>query len=283
VALRYLERPPPPSIAPAIECVWSVTDGVARADRPPDRILPDGCPELIVHLGPRFARRVDGRAVRQPAAFLAGTLSRPWIVQAPSRIATVGVRFTPGGFTALFGGSLAGTADREVALEDLPVAVRDLVAAVRAATTTAARLEAAEAWLMAWAAAQRHALQPPLCLPAVRAVRRRRGRIGVDALAAAVAIPRRRLERIFRRETALSPKQYIRIVRLNALLRRLHGPERARLVDLAIDGGYFDQAHLAREFRALAARPASAARADDGELSVQFTRPDRLARLLLAD
>lgn len=284
MALRYVERPAPAALAGAIECIWSVTDPVARASRPPDRILPDGCPELIIHLGSPFARRVNGRAVRQPAAFLAGTLSRPWIVQAPSRIATIGVRFKPGGFTALFGASLAGTADREVPLADLPAAIRRLVAAVRAADPTPpARLRAAEGWLVARVAAATDAMVLPLCLPAVRVVQRRRGRIGVAALAAAVAMPRRRLERVFRRETALSPKQYLRVVRLNALLRRLEGPERARLVDLAIDAGYFDQAHMAREFRALTARRASARRSDDGELSVHLTRPDRLARLLLAE
>jgi AraC-like DNA-binding protein len=282
MALRYVERPAPAAIAAVIECVWSVTDPVARADRPADRILPDGCPELIVHLGARFARYVDGRAVRQPAAFLAGTLSRPWIIQAPARIATIGVRFRPGGFTALFGGSLAGTADREVPLNALPEAVRAVVAAVRGAPAIpSARLRAAERWLLAFVARLPRGLDPSSCLPAVRLVHRRRGRIAVDALAAAVALPRRRLERLFRRETALSPKQYIRIVRLNALLRQLEAPDRARLVDLAIDAGYFDQAHLAREFRALAARRASASRVEDGELSMQFTRPGRIARLLL--
>ena len=54
----------------------------------------------------------------------------------------------------------------------------------------------------------------PACADAVRAIHRRRGRVGVEALAAAVGLPRRRLERLFRRETALTPKQYIRIVRL---------------------------------------------------------------------
>ena len=84
----------------------------------------------IVHRGDCFRRLVDGRLVRQPAAFLAGTLSRPWIVQAPSRVATIGVRLRPGGFTALFGASLAGTADREVPLAELPAPVTALVAAI---------------------------------------------------------------------------------------------------------------------------------------------------------
>jgi AraC-like DNA-binding protein len=279
VALRYEERPAPAAIATAIECVWSVTDRAARADRPPDRLLPDGRPELIVHVADRYARLAGTRAIRQPAAFLAGTLSRPWIVQAPARIATIGVRFRPGGFTALFGGSLAGTADREVPLAELPAPLGDLVAAIRRGRGPASRLRAAEAWLLAWGARDGR-LAPAACAPAVRAIHRVRGRITVDRLAAAVALPRRRLERLFRRETALSPKQYIRIVRLNALLRSLEGPARDRLVDLAIDAGYFDQAHMARDFKALTARRASARRRDDGELAVHLTRPERLARLL---
>jgi len=283
VALRYEERPAPAAIASAIECVWSVSDRAARADRPPDRLLPDGRPELIVHVGDRYSRIIDGRPVRQPAAFLAGTLSRPWIVQAPSRVATIGVRFRPGGVTALFGGSLAGTADREVPLDELPDGIADLAAAIRRARRTAARLRAAEAWLVARAAARGGCVPPTACAPAVRAIHRLRGRVSVDRLAEVVATPRRRLERLFRRETALSPKQYIRIVRLNALLRSLEGPARERLVDLAIDAGYFDQAHMARDFKALTARRATGRRGDDGELAVHFTRPDRLLRLLTAD
>ena len=119
----------------------------------------------------------------------------------------------------------------------------------------------------------------PACAAAVRAI------IGagpdrVDALPWRWPPSRRRLERLFRRETALSPKQYVRVVRLTALLRRLAAPDRDRLIDVALDAGYFDQAHMARDFKALTARRASAGRGGDGELSVHFTRPDRLLRLL---
>ncbi len=296
--LQYFERPAPALLAGAIECVWCVTDRVARRSRPADRLLPDGCPELIVHRGQRYHRLVDGRAVRQPAAFLAGTLSRPWLVQAPPRVATVGVRFRPGGFTALFGASLAGTADREVPLRELPVSARELVAAIRGARGPASAARAAEAWLLAHVALQQATRGAsrrstptgrgsgpgrPACADAVRAIHRRRGRIGVDALASALGLPRRRLERLFRRETALSPKQYIRIVRLTAVLGRLDMPDRDRLIDVALDAGYFDQAHMARDFKALTARRATAGRGDDGELAVHFTRPDRLLRLLAAE
>ena len=284
MALHYVERPAPAPLAAAIECIWSVSDRVARIARPPDRLIPDGCPELIVHRGDRYARVVDGRLVRQPAAFLAGTLSRPWIVQAPRHVATIGVRFRPGGFTALFGASLAGTADREVPLAELPAPLTALAAAIRGARGPASARGAAEAWLLAHVTAQPGGRVPaPASADAVRAIHRRRGRVGVEALAAAVGLPRRRLERLFRRETALTPKQYVRIVRLTALIGRLDAPDRDRLIDVALDAGYFDQAHMARDFKALTARRATGRRGDDGELAVHFTRPDRLLRLLTRD
>jgi AraC-like DNA-binding protein len=284
VPLHYVEHRVPAPLSGAIECVWSVSDRVARLARPRDRLIPDGCPELIVHRGDRYSRFVDGRLVRQPAAFLAGTLSRPWIVQAPARVATVGVRFRPGGLTALFGASLAGTADREVPLVELPAPLSALVAAIRGARGPASALRAAETWLVAHAAAHLAGgrVPAPECAGAVGAIHRRRGRLGVEALAAAVGLPRRRLERLFRRETALSPKQYIRVVRLTALLHRLEAADRDRLIDVALDAGYFDQAHMARDFKALTARRATGRRGDDGELAVHFTRPDRLLRLLTA-
>ena len=222
--------------------------------------------------------------MRQPAAFLAGTLSRPWIVQAPPRVATIGVRFRPGGLTALFGALLAGTADREVPLAELPAPLTALAAAIRGARGPASARRAAEAWLLAHVTAQPGGRVPvPACADAVRAIHRRRGRVGVEALAAAVGLPRRRLERLFRRETALTPKQYIRIVRLTGLLGRLDAPDRDRLIDVALDAGYFDQAHMARDFKALTERRATGRRGDDGELAMHFTRPDRLLRLLTAE
>ena len=194
------------------------------------------------------------------------------------------MRFRPGGLTTLFGASLAGTADREVPLAELPAPLTVLAAAIRGARGPASARRAAEAWLLAHVTAQPGGRVPaPACADALHAIHRRRGRVGVEALAAAVGLRRRRLERLFRRETALTPKQYVRIVRLTALLGRLDAPDRDRLIDVALDAGYFDQAHMARDFKALTARRATGRRGDDGELAVHFTRPDRLLRLLTAD
>jgi AraC-like DNA-binding protein len=77
------------------------------------------------------------------------------------------------------------------------------------------------------------------------------GAISVSALAEDVGWSQRRLCGRFSTELGLSPKAAARVVRFDRA-RRLCGAGQGSLADLAARAGYFDQAHLAREFRAFA-------------------------------
>lgn len=280
-ALVYVAKPPRVSLSAILECVWEVWDPRPRATRGVERIVPDGCPELILHLRDPFARTVGGRWRTQPRAFLAGPLSRPWLVRAGRRVRTLGLRFRPGAATAAFAIPMREALDRELPLADLVgrAAVLRLVRAVTAARTRAARFHAAQEWLDA-----RVVGAPPAETgQAVRRILATRGQRRVDELARALGTSRRRLERAFLRDVGLRPKLFARIVRLNAVLAGLDPAERVRAVDLALDAGYFDQAHLLRDFRDLAGRSPRARRDADGELARHFTRPERLRALLAGD
>ena len=88
------------------------------------------------------------------------------------------------------------------------------------------------------------------------------GTVRVSALAAGTGWSERHLTSRFRAEIGLAPKAAARVIRFDRarklLVRNLTEANPAgRLADLAADCGYFDQAHLAREFRALAGCPPS--------------------------
>ena len=96
---------------------------------------------------------------------------------------------------------------------------------------------------------------------AVALIREGGGQARIDDVARSLGWSRRRIERAFARDLGIRPKVYARIVRLNAVLATLDDAERPRAVDLALEAGYFDQAHLLRDFRILAGRtPRSAPR-----------------------
>lgn len=278
--LSYVERPPCDALAACVECVWEVSDRRERAQRGAERVVPDGCPELILHLGDPFARQVGGRWLAQPRAFLAGPLTKPWLLRAGRRVRTVGVRFRPGATPAAFPIRMRDACDRELPLAGLVGARRAsaLLRVVGAAPTRRARFRATEDWLL-----RRVAEAKPRrgeARSAVQLVLAARGQRRVEDVARTLGWSRRRLERVFARDVGLRPKLFFRIVRLNAVLATLDAGERAPAVELALEAGYFDQAHLLRDFRFLAGRGPGAGREGDGELARNFTRPERLRALL---
>jgi AraC-like DNA-binding protein len=88
------------------------------------------------------------------------------------------------------------------------------------------------------------------------------GAIRAGQLAAKVGWSARYLQRQLLSETGLTPRSAARVIRFDRARRR---PQRAAgtgrppsLARLAAGCGYYDQAHLAREFRELAGAPPSA-------------------------
>ena len=94
-----------------------------------------------------------------------------------------------------------------------------------------------------------------------RQLLREGGALRVSELAAGTGWSGRHLTSRFRAEIGLTPKAAARVIRFDRarkmLVHKLTTGGDYLLADLAADCGYFDQAHLAREFRALAGCPPS--------------------------
>jgi AraC-like DNA-binding protein len=78
------------------------------------------------------------------------------------------------------------------------------------------------------------------------------GGIGVQELAREVGWSRRHLTEQFRAEYGLAPKVAARVLRFERAVRQLKANPTTRLADLAAGRGYADQAHLTREWHAIA-------------------------------
>lgn len=78
------------------------------------------------------------------------------------------------------------------------------------------------------------------------------GALSVGALAGEVGWSRRNLAQRFHGELGLSPKTAARVLRFERAARRLRRSPRPPLAEVAAACGYFDQAHLNRDWRQLA-------------------------------
>lgn len=92
----------------------------------------------------------------------------------------------------------------------------------------------------------------PAVLEAVGRIRRAHGAYPVEALAHDLGISRRQMERLFKLQVGVGPKELASLTRFEWVLEQL--PRRGSWVDLAYDAGYADQSHFVRSFTARTGR-----------------------------
>ena len=268
IDVPYTEVAPPADLAPYVDRFWFRT---RRRGDPSSlhRVLPDGCVDVIVS------------ADRGTARFV-GTMTRALVV-ADRPGAVIAVRFKPGTAAAVARCALDALTDRDVELADLGLS-GDLGARIADVHGIADRLGVLQAWLRARLAG----VGPPDPRIA-HAVQRLAGGARVEQVVAELAVSRQHLARAFRRDVGIAPKMLARIARMQRAASALHrdagglhrdagglhrdpggpgglgsgvrdpgvrgagarGPGARGLAGLAVELGYFDQAHFANDVRAL--------------------------------
>ena len=249
--LRYAEHAPPAPVALYVACVWTLT-GTARTPGF-DLILPDGRPELVVHRGDPFRQRLRTGATRaQPRRLIVGQMTGAVALAPGRRVESLGVRFTPAGLSPLCPFPQAQLADRLIAVDDdlaAPLLHEVAAAAAGAPTLDAAIAAVRRALVGAYSAAQPVDAR---VLDAVTLLASAAGDLPLTALGRAVGASPRWLERRFQQAVGVSPKRLARLVRFRRALAALDADPAAEGAAVALDHGFYDQAHFIAEFRAFA-------------------------------
>lgn len=94
-------------------------------------------------------------------------------------------------------------------------------------------------------------LLPPAVRRALTLTERANGRVRVRELASEVGVSERTLQRHMSERVGLSPKQLARGLRVRHAAERLHRTPEANWAQLALECGFYDQAHLTNEMVAL--------------------------------
>lgn len=164
-----------------------------------------------------------------------------------------GIKFKPAGFHPYWQRSLAALADASCAVEDVFGDVGlELVQRVRAAPDYAAMERLAEDFM--------HAHVPPRDVTVeqvnamVASVADDRSITRVEQLCERHDLSLRRLQRLFREYVGVSPKWVINRYRLHEAMAQVHEGKVIAWAELALELGYFDQAHFIRDFRRMLGR-----------------------------
>ncbi|MDP3737338.1 MAG: hypothetical protein Q8R02_08105 [Hyphomonadaceae bacterium] len=198
------------------------------------RIPPDGCPELIVHMGEPYEEQIsDGSFARQPRVIFAGQMTRPLCLRATGPVGCVGLRFEPDGAADWFGASMEMATDRRLGIEDRIVA------------NGSASPESWSDILQDNIAGALRSRGWPLDKN-LRADVRRQESGGVSP--ALSATEQRRTQRLYLRAVGVSPRTLQSIFRFRKVFDHAVGADPGWLAT-ALEAGYFDQPQMARDFR----------------------------------
>lgn len=248
-ATEYCQAPPPRGLEAVVECLWWMRAPPVRQDSA-ERVLPDGCLEVVFHLG-GGCERVSPRGWRgQPEGLFVGPMTSHAVIRSLGQVDLVGVRLKAAGAAALVETPLTELRDASVPISVLDTRLPlDLWEKLGNAKSQGERLKIlGEALLRAGRLERIDSRTAALC----REMRSSGGSLPVERLADLAGISTRTLERIFRSQLGLSPKMLSRIIRLQQVIRQADSPTPASLRDAALDAGYYDQAHFLKDFKAFA-------------------------------
>ena len=242
----YREYAPSQRLRPFVECFWT-RDPTASSGDPPasvHRVLPDGCIDVVLGF--------TGRADEPESTMVVGTMTRALVLDpAASPECFVGVRFRPGKAMPFLTLPASELTDLRVPLDEIWLDAAQVHDALTVDGDAVERVRALERVLAARVGPSVIAGHADVD-EAVRRIVDAGGTLGITRLAPALGVTRQHLARRFAELVGVSPKTFARVVRLGRVI------ERVRLIPpnqpinwstLALELGYYDQAHLIDEFR----------------------------------
>jgi len=237
----------PRHLAGLVDRLWCF-EGSSPVRR--EQHFPHGFAELAVHLGApsHFVKGATRECCATTA--LSGLQTSTTVIALPLEPSRVlGVRLHPAGAYAILGSSLCEATGSLVDLKAvLGRAASELAERCDDAEGVDSRLRRAADWV-----SQRVRCAPGLdgrvAWTASR-IEASHGTARIGELRKETGLSAKRFDRSFREQIGVAPKVYARVVRFRRALALLH-EGRTSLAQAACAAGYYDQAHMNLEFRAM--------------------------------
>lgn len=234
--MRYL---PPQDLAPFVETLWIVRWDLRGQAPYTSENLPH--PSVNISFEPDQVRFV-------------GVTTAKFTYHLEGAGKVLGVKFRPGGFYPFVQRPMSDFTDRSLPLREVLNVDQDrLMHGMQAQHTDTEIIHYAADFL-------RGRLPEPdpmveMVHGIIREIVEDRRLRKVDEVAARFHLSKRTLQRLFRQYVGVGPKWVIQRYRLHGALEQLADPSIRDCLELALELGYFDQAHFTRDFKAIIGQP----------------------------
>jgi AraC-like DNA-binding protein len=242
---------PQPALSNFVELFWLYEGYSQPHDK--ERLLPDGSMELVINLNEDQSRVYDRHNPTQyhatRGAVLVGAQSEFFVIDTAEQLSVIGVHFKPGGAFPFFKLPAGELHNQHVALDLLwGAAAGELRDRLLEAPTPETKFRILEECLLAQAA--KPLLRHPAVHFALRVFGDQQGTPSIADVTGQIGLSSRRFVDVFANEVGLTPKLFCRVRRFQKVLRSIGTGQQVDWAGVALECGYFDQAHFIHDFRA---------------------------------
>jgi len=217
------------------------------------RELPSAEVPLIISFGEpiRLFDVDDRRQSRELGSFATGAYDAHVVVEANGSQCGIQIDFTILGMRLFLGRPLADLTNRGIALEEIfGSAARRLTSELHDAPTWEARFDLLDREIATRIESARRPASEVLCT--WTRIVNSGGLVTIGSLVDETGWSQKHLISQFREHIGLAPKMFARVMRFGSAVDRLRRRNHTSLTELALDCGYYDQAHFDRDFRVFA-------------------------------
>lgn len=216
------------------------------------KIVPDGCIEMTFNFSDKikkFTSETD--FILHPNSMVMGQRTKSFDILPTGNVDTFAVCFYPIGFTNFVKIPLENLADKETPISELfgQVVADELEQRMIKAISTQQRIEIIENFLLK--TLNETDTINNIVKSTVEALLKTNGTTSINVLLKDDTSKRRQLERLFKKQIGISPKQLGKAIRLQTTLNFMLNKKSETLTNIAYESEYFDQNHFIKDFKEL--------------------------------
>jgi AraC-like DNA-binding protein len=214
------------------------------------KIVPDGCIEMTFNFGDKIKRYTsETDFILHPNAMVMGQRTKSYFILPVGNVDTFAICFYPIGFVNFVNTPLEKLVDKETHISEIfgQAEAYELEQQMIKAINSEQRMNIIEIFLLK-KLYEKNTIST-IVKSTVDDLLKTNGTTPINVILKDNVSKRRQLERHFRKQIGISPKQLGKAIRLQATLNLLLNKKSETLTDIAYEIEYFDQNHFIKDFK----------------------------------
>ncbi|NQV49298.1 MAG: AraC family transcriptional regulator [Candidatus Marinimicrobia bacterium] len=242
---------PAQMLLPFVKQYWALDNVMPRGLTHTQRIIPTGLIELTIYLGDKPLSS-DRDQLSSDPSLISGQQNTSYNLVVTGSVSLFSVTFHPPGAQVFFKVPMEELYNQTLSLRVIQKEFVDQIESELYEAQSFSQRVGIMNHFLGLLLQKNGRLEPqPRLIDSLMIIDHSMGMVDIVTLANKACLSRKQYERIFKTNVGISPKRFLRIIRLQHALFKKQLTPNLSLTELAYDCGYYDQSHMINDFNLL--------------------------------